>query len=155
VHVVLLRHGTAVPHGLAGLDDGERPLVATGEREARAAGRALHALRLRPDRIVTSPLVRARQTAQLAGAELGVASFEDAALAPGFGESDLEGLFARHDGDCLVLVGHDPDFSQLVHDLTGARIAIAKGGVARIDYPKRELHSLFRPRALRLIAKAA
>ena len=152
--MLLLRHGTAVPHGLAGLDDAERPLVAEGEREARAAGRALRALKVRPDRIVTSPLVRARQTAQLAAAELGVPSFEDDALSPGFAQTDLEALFARHDGDCIVLVGHDPDFSRLVHDLTGAQIEMAKGGVARIDYPRGVLDWLLRPRALRLIAKA-
>jgi phosphohistidine phosphatase len=155
VDVVLLRHGTAVPHGFAGLDDSERPLVAEGEREARAAGRALKALKVQPDRFVTSPLVRARQTSQLAAAELDVPSFEDDALKPGFSAGDMEGVFARHDGDCIVLVGHDPDFSQLVQALTGARVALAKGGVARIDYPRRELRWLFRPRALRLIAKEA
>jgi phosphohistidine phosphatase len=155
VQLVLLRHGTAVPHGLAGLDDAERPLVADGEREARAAGRALRALKVRPDRVVTSPLVRARQTAQLAAAELGVPSFEDGALAPGFDHTALDGLFARHDGDCIVLVGHDPDLSRLVHDLTGAQVSMAKGGVARIDYPRGELRWMLRPHALRLIAKAA
>ena len=109
--MVLLRHGTAVPHGAAGLDDADRPLIAEGEREARNAGRALRALQVRPDRVVTSPLVRARQTAQLAAAELGVRSVVDDALRPGFGQAALDELFARHPGECLVLVGHDPDFS--------------------------------------------
>jgi phosphohistidine phosphatase len=153
--MVLLRHGTAVPHGLADLGDAERPLVAEGEREARAAGRALRALKVRPDRVVTSPLVRARQTAQLAAAELGVPLFEDDALSPGFAQRDLEALLARHDGACIVLVGHDPDLSQLVLALTGAQIEMPKGGVARIDYPQGVLDWLLRPRALRLIAKAA
>ena len=128
--MVLLRHGTAVPHGAAGLDDADRPLIKAGEREARDAGRALRALHLRPDAVVTSPLVRARQTAQIAAAELGVKSVEDDALRPGFGHGALDALFARHDGDCLVLVGHDPDFSQLLRDLTGASIALPKGGAA-------------------------
>jgi phosphohistidine phosphatase len=153
--MVLLRHGTAVARGLAGLDDAERPLVAKGEREARDAGRAFRALRVRPDRVVASPLVRALQTAQLAAAELGVPLFEDDALAPGFDRSALDGVFARHDGDCLVLVGHDPDFSTLVRDLAGANVSLAKGGAAIIDLPSGELTSLLRPRALRLIAKAA
>jgi phosphohistidine phosphatase len=153
--MILLRHATAVPHGSAGLDDADRPLIAAGEREARDAGRALRAMRVRPDRIVTSPLVRARQTAQLAAAELGMKTFQDDALRPGFGQEALEGLFARHDGDCLVLVGHDPDFSQIVRDLSGARVAMAKGGVARIDLPSGELRWLLRPKVLRLIAKAA
>ena len=153
--MVLLRHGTAVPQGTAGLDDADRPLIAVGEREARNAGRALRALDVRPDRVVTSPLVRARQTAQLAAAELGVKSYEDDALRPGFGQDALGALFARHDGECLVLVGHDPDFSEIVRDLAGAKVAMAKGGVARIDLPSGELRWLLRPRALRLIAKAA
>jgi phosphohistidine phosphatase SixA len=54
-----------------------------------------------------------------------------------------------------VLVGHDPDFSTLVRDLAGAHVSLAKGGAAIIDLPSGELRSLLRPRALRLIAKAA
>jgi phosphohistidine phosphatase len=153
--MVLLRHGTAVPHGLAGLDDAERPLIAEGEREARNAGRALRALQVRPQAVVTSPLVRARQTAKLAAAELGVPSFVDDALRPGFAKDAVEGLFERHGGECLVLVGHDPDFSVLLHDLAGAKIALPKGGVASVDLTSGELRWLLRPRALRLIAKAA
>jgi phosphohistidine phosphatase len=153
--MVLLRHGTAVPHGLGGLEDEERPLIAQGEREARFAGRALRALKVKPDAIVTSPLVRARQTAKLAAAELGMRSVVDDALRPGFGRDALGDLFERHPGDTLVLVGHDPDFSGLLRDLTGAHACMAKGGVARIDLPSAELRWLMRPAALRLIAKGA
>jgi phosphohistidine phosphatase len=151
--LVLLRHGTAVPHGLGGLEDAERPLIAQGEREARYAGRALRALKVKPDAIVTSPLVRARQTAKLAAAELGMRSVVDDALCPGFGRDALDELFARHPGDTIVLVGHDPDFSGLVRDLTGAEASMAKGGLARIDVPSGELRWLVRPPAIRLIAK--
>jgi phosphohistidine phosphatase len=153
--MVLLRHGTAVPHGAAGLDDADRPLIAAGEREARNAGRALHALQVRPDRVVTSPLVRARQTAQLAAAELGLKISEDDALSPGFTSADLDALLARHPGECIVLVGHDPDFSAIVHDVTGANVSFPKGGVASVELPSGELRWLLRPRALRLLAKAA
>jgi phosphohistidine phosphatase len=152
--MVLLRHATAVPHGSAGLDDADRPLIAAGEREARNAGRALRALNIRPDRVITSPLVRARQTAQLAAAELGVTTHDDDALRPGFGHQALDALFGRHEGDCLVLVGHDPDFSEVIRDVAGAHVEMAKGGVARIDLPSGELRWLLRPRALRLIAQA-
>ena len=99
--------------------------------------------------------MRALQTAQLAAAELGAPLFEDDALAPGFDRSALDGLFARHDGDCLVLVGHDPDFSTLVRDLAGAHVSLAKGGAAIIDLRAASCAGCLRPRALRLIAKAA
>jgi phosphohistidine phosphatase len=153
--MVLLRHATAVPHGSAGLADADRPLIAAGEREARDAGRALRAMNVRPDRVVTSPLVRARQTAQLAAAELGIKSYDDDALRPGFSHEALDALFGRHEGACLVLVGHDPDFSEVIRDVAGANVEMAKGGVARIDLPSGELRWLMRPRALRLIAKAS
>jgi phosphohistidine phosphatase len=153
--MVLLRHGTAVERGLAGLDDAERPLVPKGEREARHAGRALRALKFRADEVRTSPLVRARQTAQIAAAELGVPAVEDAALAPGFDRAALDDLIARHGGEHLVLVGHDPDFSELIRELAGAHVALAKGGAARIDLPGGELRWLLRPRGLRVIAKGA
>jgi phosphohistidine phosphatase len=140
---------------MGGLEDERRPLIAAGEREAHDAGRALRALQVRPDAVLTSPLVRARQTAKLAAAELGLRSTVDDALRPGFGQGALADLFARHAGDCLVLVGHDPDFSALLHDLSGTHAALPKGGAARIDLPSGELRWLLRPRALRLIAKAA
>jgi phosphohistidine phosphatase len=151
--MMLLRHGTAVPHGLGGLADDDRPLIADGEREARHAGRAFRALQVRPDTIVTSPLVRAHQTAKLAAAELGMRAVVDDLLRPGFGQHALEALFARHPGECLVLVGHDPDFSGLLRDVTGAHVTLPKGGAARVDLPSGELRWLLRPRALRLIAK--
>jgi phosphohistidine phosphatase len=130
-------------------------LIAAGEREARNAGRALRALQVKPDRVITSPLVRARQTAQLAAAELGVKVSQDDALRPGFRSSDLDALLARHPGECVVLVGHDPDFSLMLRDVTGANVSFPKGGLASIDLPSGELRWLMRPRALRLLAKVA
>jgi phosphohistidine phosphatase SixA len=52
-----------------------------------------------------------------------------------------------------VLVGHDPDFSGLLRDVSGAHVTLPKGGAARVDLPSGELRWLLRPRALRLIAK--
>src|SRR4051812_44018349 len=70
VRVVFLRHATAVPRGAPGFADAERPLMPDGEREARAAGLALRRLDVSPDAIVTSPFVRARETAVLAARAL-------------------------------------------------------------------------------------
>ena len=144
----LLRHGEAEPHGSR--PDAERRLTATGEREARAAGAALRALRITPDAVFTSPRVRAMQTAHLACSALGVEPREHQPLHRDFGADEALALCAGL--DVVVIVGHQPDFGQIVHDLTGARIDLATGSVAavRIDGGA-TLLSLLRPRALRLI----
>ena len=125
-----------------------------GRRAARATGRALAALKVAPQRVVTSPYPRAYETAELVAHELGgVHLVEDAALL-GIEVDDLPALIERH-GDNLLLVGHDPDFSVLVSALTGARVSFPKAGAALIDPvsgTRGELRWLMRPRALALIA---
>jgi phosphohistidine phosphatase len=150
-HLWLLRHGEAVPHG-AREDDSDRELTPRGEEQSRAAGRALARVGLELDACYASPRVRARDTAALAAAELGVEVVEDASIASGFDRADAEDLLAAHDGNVLV-VGHEPDFSQLVHDLTGARAKFEKGGVAAVKLgPSPQLIVLLRPDELRAMA---
>src|SRR5215210_371055 len=114
-----LRHGEAVAHDSK--PDEARELTAVGERQAAAAGQALARLSVEFDACYTSPKVRARDTARLAAAELGVEVAEVEAIGSGFDVSDATDLLAGHDGSVLA-VGHEPDFSQVVHDLTGARV---------------------------------
>jgi phosphohistidine phosphatase len=145
-----LRHGDAEPHGTR--PDSERKLTSRGEEQSVAAGAALKALGIEPAVIYTSPRVRARDTAVLAGRELGVEPVEHAALAGGFAASDALELAmsaAESDGP-ILLVGHEPDFSQVVLDLSGARIDMKKGGVAglRLEGTGAELIVLLRPREL-------
>jgi phosphohistidine phosphatase len=144
--LLLLRHGTAQPHGSAGSDDA-RNLVERGEREARAAGAALRALDLAPDVVLASPKVRAWRTATLACASLDVAPVEHLAVV---GLDRDEALLAAALGERVLLVGHEPDLSQVVHDLTGARIRMRKGGLAvvRLDGGSGELQTLLGPREL-------
>ncbi len=144
----LLRHGDAEPHGTR--PDAERRLTALGEREARSAGAALRELRVEPTAVFTSPRVRARQTAQLACAALGIEPVEHEPLSSGFTAQEAQALCAGL--EVVLIVGHQPDFSQIVHDLTGARPELATGGVAgiRLDGGG-TLLTLLRPRALRLI----
>ncbi len=132
----LLRHGDAAD----GSPDAERPLTAKGEEQARAAGRALAALGVKLDACLTSPKVRAADTARLACEPLGVEPQHEPKLAGG--PFDAEALAAGL-GDDVLLVGHDPDFSMAVHALTGAQARMKKGGLAGVE--KGELKVLLRP----------
>jgi phosphohistidine phosphatase len=151
----LLRHGEAEPHGTR--PDAERRLTPRGEEQSRVAGAALAALELRFQHIYTSPKVRARDTARLAAEALGVEPVEVAGLAEGFDAQDARELLQTADLDERVLiVGHNPDFEQIVHDFTGARVDFKKGGVAgvRLDGTRGELVALLRPRELDRIGPA-
>ena len=148
----LLRHGEAVPHGSK--EDEERELTPRGAHESRTAGRALARMNIEFDACYTSPKVRARQTAALACEELGVEAHEVDVLGDGFERADAEDLLAGHRGGCVLVVGHEPSFSRVVHDFTGARIDFPKGGVAgvRIKGSKAELFALLRPAELETMA---
>jgi phosphohistidine phosphatase len=148
----LLRHGEAEPHDAR--PDADRRLTDRGREQSRVAGRALAALKVRFHLAFTSPKVRARDTALLACEALGVEPIDHAALFAGFDVADAVELMAAAGADQRVLVvGHEPDFSQVVHDLTGARIDLKKGGVAavRLDGTRGELIGLLRPRELQRI----
>ncbi len=154
----LLRHGEAVPHD-SKPSDGERELTARGERQALAAGAALARLGLEFAACYTSPKVRARDTALLACRALNVEPEEVAGIASGFDrDAALELLLGHDDADARVLVvGHEPDFSQIVSDLGSGRVEFKKGGVAalRIERGAGSLLALLRPRELESIAMAA
>ena len=152
----LLRHGEAVPHGSRG-DDAARELTPKGEHQARTAGRALARLNVELDACYTSPKVRARDTARLACEALGVGADEVSGLGSGFDRAEAQELLGAHGADaCVLVVGHNPDFEQVVHDFTGARVDFKKGGVAavRLDGARAELVVLLRPAELQAIAGA-
>jgi phosphohistidine phosphatase len=140
----LLRHGDAED----GSPDSERPLTEKGREQARAVGAALKALGVELDACMTSPKVRAAETARLACEPLGVEPELEPKLAGG--PFDAEALAAGL-GDDVLLVGHDPDFSMAVHALTGAQVRMKKGGLAGVE--KGELMVLLRPRELRRLAR--
>jgi len=138
----LLRHG----EGADGSPDAERPLTKKGERQSRDAGKALKSLGVEADSCLTSPKLRAADTAKLACKPLGVEPQQEPKLAGG--PFDAEALAAGL-GDNVLLVGHDPDFSMAVHDLTGAQVRMKKGGLAAVE--DGELLILMRPSELRAI----
>ena len=142
----LLRHGEAEAHGEQ--PDAERRLTTRGEDQSRAAGRALAALELHFQLALTSPKVRARDTARLACEALAVEPAVHEPLAEGFDADDA--LEVAGADDRVLVVGHNPDFVQVVHDLTGARVEMKKGGVAgiRLDGARGELIALLQPRQL-------
>jgi phosphohistidine phosphatase len=140
----LLRHGDA--EHVEGKPDAERDLTEKGERQAREAGRALKELGVKLDVCLTSPKVRATRTAELACEELGVKVEEEERLAGG-NFDPLELAAGRGE---VMLVGHDPDFSNAVAMATGSRVKLKKAGIAAID--DNLLHALYRPKDLKLIA---
>jgi len=142
--VWLLRHGDAEAGD--GKPDAERELTEKGERQSRDAGAALKALGVSPDVCISSPKVRARDTARLASESLGVEVEEDDRLAGG----DFDPLEIAAGRGEVILVGHEPDFSRAVAAVTGSRVKMRKGGVAAID--DHLLHALYRPKDLRAIA---
>src|SRR5215210_4966634 len=149
----LLRHGEAVPH--ASKPDADRELTARGERQAIAAGEGLARLGLEFDACYTSPKVRALDTARIACRALNLEPEVAESLRGGFDRDDALELLLPHRDDARVLVvGHDPDFSQVVHDLTGGRVSFKKGGIAavRVERGGGELLALLRPRELESLA---
>jgi phosphohistidine phosphatase len=139
----LLRHGDA--EGSAA-DDASRRLTSKGERQARAAGRALAELGVEIDHCLTSPKLRALDTARIACTELGIDYDVSEALSGGdFDPADLAAGFG-----CVLLVGHEPDLSRALQLATGGKVEMKKGGLAAIDGSI--LSSLLRPAQIRRIA---
>jgi phosphohistidine phosphatase len=140
----LLRHGDAEHESS---DDASRRLTEKGERQARAAGAALAALGENLDACLTSPKVRALDTARLACESLPGLEPE---VAPELAGGDFDALaLAAGRGDVL-LVGHEPDFSNEVARLTGAAVKLRKGGLAILE--PSTLHALLRPGDLKRIS---
>jgi phosphohistidine phosphatase len=151
----LLRHGEAVPH--ESKPDADRELTARGERQAIAAGDGLARLGVEFAACYTSPKVRALDTARLACRALNIDPQEADVLGDGFERDDaLEFLLGYDDDERVLVVGHDPSFSQVVYDLTGARIDFKKGGVAAVSFEgsQGELLVLLRPRELESLARS-
>jgi phosphohistidine phosphatase len=141
--IYLLRHGDAEK---GDGDDDARRLTAKGERQARAAGRALAALGADLDACLTSPKLRAAETARLACEPLGLEP-EVAEELRGGGFDSLALAAGRGD---VLLVGHEPSLSDEVARLTGGRVKLRKGGIAIVDGST--LMALLRPGDLERIA---
>jgi phosphohistidine phosphatase len=130
----LLRHADAGDPEAWDGPDAVRPLSAKGRRQSERLGRHLAAAGFKPDVVLTSPKLRAAETAELVAAALETNVTVDERLASGVGlETIDEALRAAGSPDKPVLVGHDPDFSDLLSTLVGAETPMKKGALARID----------------------
>jgi phosphohistidine phosphatase len=134
----LIRHGLAEEHGPAWPDDSKRPLSEQGVTRLRRSARGLKQLEVTFDVILTSPLVRARQTADV------IAAASDPmpplvvveALAPGGAQAAVLGELEKHAKKTrIAIVGHEPGIGELAARLIGLRhtIEFKKGAVCRID----------------------
>jgi phosphohistidine phosphatase len=160
----LIRHGIAAERGENYPDDTKRPLTSEGAHKLRREAKALVALDVTLDVILTSPLVRTRQTAELVAA-----AFRNpppivimASLAPGAAHSAIiEELSKQHRRHRIALVGHEPGIGELAGRLIASRrpVDFKKGAVCRIDVAALppagpgQLRWFLTPRIMRKIGK--
>jgi len=141
--------------GPAGQGDAGRPLTKEGIAKMQAGARGMRRLGLRLDALLSSPLVRAHETAAIVARELGPELQLADELAPGCDMAQLFALLGEHRAaERVMLVGHEPDFSALIGALTGGRVLMKKGGLGRVDIERLEqgagtLIWLLPPRVLR------
>ena len=137
LRLYFLRHGKAWSRADWREDDDLRPLTDAGEALVRAEGRAMKAMGLAPDVIVTSPLARARRTAEIVAEELGMSErlVEDRRLAHGFDAGRLAEIVERQ-ADGREPHGRGPRARSQRHGRRahgGGRVDFKKGGLARVD----------------------
>jgi phosphohistidine phosphatase len=135
IELYFLRHAHAGNAASWQGQDHERPLSLKGEKQSERLGRFLAGTGFRPDVIVTSPKVRAARTAEIVGEHLGVAPTVDDRLGQSLDLVAIEAiLFDLGEPIRPVLVGHDPDFTELLSTLAGVHeIPMRKGALARVD----------------------
>ena len=127
-------------HGKAGSprakDDDERELTDAGVTALRNAAPLWRRLNLRPDVVLSSPLPRALQSAELFCEAVGGSPVTDDRLRPGASWGDMARAMAAHqDARRVMFVGHEPDLSGAVSDLTGAAsVRMRKGGLACLEF---------------------
>lgn len=161
MRLLLLRHAAAMPRGTTGVFDDDRPLTPSGKAAFRVAARGLARIIRRPDVLLTSPLTRAHETADIAArAFRRIVPTVEPALADEGVHGLVIALKAHPLTATIALVGHEPGLSALVARVLGAsegeRLAFQKGGAALLDLPDGpaalgRLIWFFPPRVLRIL----
>lgn len=135
MRLYFFRHGIAQDNTGGRLPDHQRQLTLKGAERVRQAARVMKALDIQPDRLFSSPLIRARQTADIIGQALGVAVQVRDELGWDFSQAMVEVLTRDLGDDAEVMfVGHEPTFSETISSLIGGgSVEMKKGGLARVD----------------------
>jgi len=153
------RHGIAEP-AHSGLRDWDRNLTAEGRTQLQRIGRAMQRMHIKPNVILTSPLVRAYQTAEIIADAFGQEVQTADELQPGCTLDELQRLLRRYDAESVMLVGHQPDLSALAARLINAdenSLVLKKAGLIRVDVEGRpqagrgRLAALLTPKMLLLM----
>jgi phosphohistidine phosphatase len=135
------RHGQSVPRSEWKGDDESRPLTEAGVSAMAHTAWTLARLGVTPDVFITSPLERAQRTAEIVAPVLGLEGrlSTEHCLGKGFGMKQLRRLLRRHsDAGAIMLVGHNPAFTTIIHKLTGGHVTLSKGGIARVHLAARK-----------------
>lgn len=139
MRLYFLRHGRAVSRGEWSGDDADRPLTEEGVELLHAEAKGLRRLNFDPTLIITSPYARAAHTAEIIAEHLDMRGrvLHDDRLTPGFGLTQVEQIIRENEhAESILFVGHEPDFSEAVSDITGgSAINFKKGALARVDLP--------------------
>lgn len=137
VQLYFLRHGQAENRHTWQGDDSQRPLTVEGKKRMTREAAGIRTLGLHLDLIVSSPLVRAYQTAEIVARSQGEAIrlVPDDRVAPGFGPTHLAAILGEHKrAQGIMLVGHEPDFSETIGHVTGgSRLVMKKGALAYVE----------------------
>jgi phosphohistidine phosphatase len=136
LQLIFFRHGPAGSKAEWQGADAERPLTDDGRAVVAQAAGLLAKAGVSVDAVLTSPLARARQTAEIVAEALGCTDrlAGDERLGHGLDRKRLAAIVAAHAGArALVLVGHEPEFSATIAQIMGATVVVKKAGVARVD----------------------
>lgn len=141
MNLYILRHGIAVDHGTGEYKDSERPLTEEGIDKMKKTAKAMEKLDLNFDAILSSPFIRARQTAEIVAAKLNLQDkleLTDSLASGKTGKPLIEELQTEYKNDQkILLVGHEPDLSLLISKLTSGNdsvgLILKKGGLAKLS----------------------
>jgi phosphohistidine phosphatase len=158
MQIYFLRHGIAADQAPSG-SDSARALTPEGIAHMEEEAHGLQRLEVVVDLLLSSPLTRAQQTAEIVGHALGLQPIIEPALSAGMSMNALLATLDQYQARRVMIVGHEPDLSMAIGTLTGGSIvSMKKGGLALVELPYDDssdgvLHWLLPPRILRAIGK--